>query len=487
MRITREHGRILSVETKFRGDALAEDALASATTLVVADAEAFNETGGWLTINDQVIEYTEVDDDASTITLAEGLTAAADQGDAVHLYSEFYQGAVDYQELLVELDGEYDNPETVVAELADGLEPLPEGDRGKGGESCTLLRVSDDEWEVVNVGGRPKRSAGQQYEADDVYVLTAADIAAGTATQPLTHRPVRESVDARWGVLPQEPAEYTVNYDAQTITWPLGGFEVAGDRLWVHYEYLVAGATLEAGDDPVGVLLVTRDAAQTSVTTTKAALEAGGFTVTVAATDSGTGIDQGRTVLDALDLTNVDVIVSCYPAAYNAGYPWVEWLREKWDAGYPIMVGGREYGTVEGAAEHASEHLGFASTVAVQNNADTEAVTARSMRIDAAHAATTGYVVGATHQVMVASNYFVFAWGGTLAGTRLGYYGAGSGFEGPYMCAVNPGDAMKAGALAPATAPARAAWCGWLYGGESDYTDAGKTILAQTVNWLAGR
>jgi hypothetical protein len=236
-RLKREHGRIMSVETKTRGDALAEDAAAAATTLVVGDAGDFDEDGGWLLINDQVVEYLEVDDDESTITLAEGLDAAGSEGDAVHVWSTLYDEVVDYQEALVEVDGEYDNPEPVVAEVAEGVGDLPEGDRGAAGESCTLLRVSDDEWEIVGVGGRSRKSKSIRFEADDVYVLTADDVTAGVATFPLSHRPIDESVDARWRTVSQEPTEYTVNYDAKTITWPLDGFEQAGDRIWVHYAY----------------------------------------------------------------------------------------------------------------------------------------------------------------------------------------------------------------------------------------------------------
>lgn len=240
-RLGREHGRILSVETKVRGDALDEDALAGATTLVVGDAGDFDEDGGWLTINGQVVEYTAVDDDEGIITLATGLTAAADEGDAVHLWDPLYEEVVDYQEAQVELDGEHDNPEPVVAEVAEGVGDLPEGDRGGPGESCTLHLVSDDdesdECEIVGVGGRPRKSQGMRAEADDNYVLTADDVAAGVFTWPLSHRPIDESVLAYWLSVAQRPTEYTVNYDDQTITWPLSGFEKAGDRFWVHYWY----------------------------------------------------------------------------------------------------------------------------------------------------------------------------------------------------------------------------------------------------------
>lgn len=243
-RLQRAHGRILGVETKTRGSALDEDAVAAATTLVVADAGDFDEDGGWLTINGQLVEYTAVDDDEGTISLATGLDAAAEDGDAVHVWSTLYEEVVEYQVATVELDGERDNPEQVEAEVSELIGDLPEGDRGGPGESCTLQLIEDgdgdpdsDEWEVVAVGGRSRKSKSIRFEADDTYVLSSFDVAAGTATMPLSHRPIDESLVAVWAGVPQRPTHYTVNYDELTITWPLSGFEQAGDRIWVHYAY----------------------------------------------------------------------------------------------------------------------------------------------------------------------------------------------------------------------------------------------------------
>lgn len=245
----REHGRILSVETMQRGSALAADAAAAATSITVDDAGDFDEDGGWLYIGTQVVEFTACNDDTGVLTLATGLTALAEQGDPVHVYDPLYGEVVDYQVALVVLDGEHDNPDPVEAEVAEGVEDLPEGDRGKAGESCTLLRIGVDEWELIGVGGRPRKSRGIRFEADDTYVLTAGDITAASASIPLTHRPVVEGLTAVLASIPQRPTNYTINYDTRRLTMPLSGWEKSGDRVWVHYAYRkgVGTATIPPG------------------------------------------------------------------------------------------------------------------------------------------------------------------------------------------------------------------------------------------------
>lgn len=244
----REHGRILSVETMARGDSLADDFAAGATSITVNDAGDFDEDGGWLYVGAQTVEYTECDDDTGIITLADPLAAAAEQGDPVRLWSDLYGEVVEYQQALVELDGEYDNPDPVAAEVAEGVGELPEGDRGKAGESCTLHRVSDDEWEVVAVGGRSRKSQGSRWEQDDYYVLTADDVAAGVAVAPLSHRPNDEALTCVLAGAPQRPTSWTIDYNAQTLTVPLSGWEKAGDVLWVHYAYRKGIATTTISD-----------------------------------------------------------------------------------------------------------------------------------------------------------------------------------------------------------------------------------------------
>lgn len=236
-------GRVTNVSDDDLGSSLDGDHAIGATTLKVQNVADFDEDGGTLVINDQQIVYVSCDDDTDTITLAEGLAAAADGGDTVSVWDTLRQVIAVDKVASVDVGDDYsDDIEAVVA--LHLVEHLVEGPRGDDGESVVLeLDEEDAEWKVVEILGLGgPGSSGVKFEANDVYVLTAADVTAGSATIPLSHRPIEESVVAFWGVLPQEPTEYTVNYDAETVTWPLDGFEEVGDRLWLHYAYLVAGA-----------------------------------------------------------------------------------------------------------------------------------------------------------------------------------------------------------------------------------------------------
>lgn len=77
-----------------------------------------------------------------------------------------------------------------------------------------------------------------KFEDDDAYSVTAADVLGGSATFPVTLRPIEESPILHWEGEPQPPTEYTVNYADQLITVALPDFVEEGDRLEVHYAYL---------------------------------------------------------------------------------------------------------------------------------------------------------------------------------------------------------------------------------------------------------
>lgn len=257
--MSRAHGRITVVWTKDLGTTLTQDEAAGATVLHVDDVapfnddEVFDEDGnlGYLQVGAQTVGYTAVDDDASMITLAAALAADASQDDDVLVWDDLY-GEVDTQQWAwVEPDGG-DRQDPYEVEVDDSFE-LVDGDRGKRGESCTIRRLpGSDVWTLVHVSGRPSKARGIRFESDDVYTLTTADIAAGSATLFLTHRPVDESVKLWWRTVAQEPTEYTVDYDAQTITLPLTGCERVGDRLWVHYSYRKGLGTLQRLSIPLG-------------------------------------------------------------------------------------------------------------------------------------------------------------------------------------------------------------------------------------------
>ena len=85
------------------------------------------------------------------------------------------------------------------------------------------------------------------WEKDDAYTLTAADVTAGSFTFQLSHIPIEESVQAAWGGVTQAPTEYGVDEDG-LVTWPLEGFELAGDVFSFHYQYLQGVAEPTSGE-----------------------------------------------------------------------------------------------------------------------------------------------------------------------------------------------------------------------------------------------
>lgn len=231
-------GRLLRVWEESIGTSLTADAAVAATTLSVDDVSPFNDDGdgGWLQVGAQVIAYTTVDDDASTITLATAITTLVEDGEDVAVWNDLYDEVDTVQRAHVVVEGDDNNHDVIEAVVADTVSDLANGDRGKPRETVVLER-DGDEWELIRVKGRPSKSRGHKYEADDTHTLTATDITAGTVTFPLTHRPLDESLKAWLGGVFQEPTEYTINYAAKTITWPLDGWESAGLRIAVHYAY----------------------------------------------------------------------------------------------------------------------------------------------------------------------------------------------------------------------------------------------------------
>jgi hypothetical protein len=237
-----ERGNIEVVDILPLRAALDGDHAINSTTLTVVVSEAvFDEAGGQVLVNDVLYTYTAYDDDAGTLTLAgTGLTAAAADDDWVNVYEPLYNAIKTTKSGRVRLLGAADNDEPISAVFAQQLlDKLSGGIRGTVGEEC-LLELDGETWRIIDIYGLDDPDtgpAGPKWEADDTYVLTSADITAGTATVPLSHQPIPESLVAFFGVMGQRPSNYTINYGAQTITWPLAGWEAAGDRIWVHYAY----------------------------------------------------------------------------------------------------------------------------------------------------------------------------------------------------------------------------------------------------------
>ena len=80
--------------------------------------------------------------------------------------------------------------------------------------------------------------ATMKAEANDAHIVTADNVASGSATILLTYKPIDESVKLWWGGEFQSPTEYTVDYTLNEVAISLPAYVEEGDLLWVHYWYL---------------------------------------------------------------------------------------------------------------------------------------------------------------------------------------------------------------------------------------------------------
>ncbi len=227
------------------------------------------------------------------------------------------------------------------------------------------------------------------------------------------------------------------------------------------------------------VLLVTGGTTHNAYTNTKAALESKGHTVTVS-------LDT-QAALDAASLTGVNAIVAVRVTSSSTTTYLHTWLRDRWSAGYPILLGGSEF-PVSGT-NHTSEHLGICADARTYANTDTVSSLAKNMRVVGSHKITAGFTDGSQVAVLSGDNYTTlhFTLGAPYGTTQHGDVFAGTTDYGISLLSVEAGAAINGSASAApgAVAPARAAFCGWLYAGQSDYTANGKTLIDQIIRWLA--
>ena len=157
------HGLTTGVYAEDLGDQLATDQVIDDTVLHVNDVCDFDELGGYLLLNDAVLEYLTVDDDDSTITLAAPLTAAAAVDDRVDVWDQANnQKATAYKAVVTNLDGFEDAApiEAVVSDqLAHALQPM----MTEGNGVSTVLERSGSELEVTGILGRAFSLASLQY------------------------------------------------------------------------------------------------------------------------------------------------------------------------------------------------------------------------------------------------------------------------------------------------------------------------------------
>lgn len=155
------HAVVQGVYAEDLGDALTTAAAVNDTVLHVRDVADFDEEGGFLVLNDTVLEYVTCDDDDSTITLAAPLAAAAAVDDRIDVWDEANgQKATVYKAVVDQIDG-FDGVATVLVDqsLAHALADTM---REATGESVSLAR-DGSELKLVAVHGRRFALAALQY------------------------------------------------------------------------------------------------------------------------------------------------------------------------------------------------------------------------------------------------------------------------------------------------------------------------------------
>lgn len=130
------------------GSELVADVAANVTTLTVDDTTDYDDDGGTVSVNGQVVEFVGVDEDAGTISLVSPLAAAATVGDRVFVMGG---GQVLYRHTLVASCGDGDPAEPVVPFEQRAM--WPEGDY----DEAVQVLLSDDLERIVSVPGATPR------------------------------------------------------------------------------------------------------------------------------------------------------------------------------------------------------------------------------------------------------------------------------------------------------------------------------------------
>lgn len=150
-------GKVYSVARQKAGGEVLVDAPTGSTGITLLDASDFDESGGQVSINDEVYTYTHVDMDEDVVTLASGLTAPVVEGDML-----FLEPVAEYMVAIVNLDDQ--NP--IEARLSQSMNlTLAEGERlEEEAETVTLIQEGGV-YVVTDVVGRPA-----VIDADNVYI-----------------------------------------------------------------------------------------------------------------------------------------------------------------------------------------------------------------------------------------------------------------------------------------------------------------------------
>lgn len=227
-------GRLVSVDRVPYGDALSAAASAGATTLYVDDAVDFDEDGGYLRINGEVIAYLSADLDLDTITLATPLSASAEDGTLVEVWDLIVSDVASELVAQVVDEGENFADDTLEAIVDNPVAPLvPLGIRGSAGEGVIMQYRGETLFVIAVLGREP---VAQGFVNDDTAVWSGT----GTPTVALSRVPIAGSLLIRQNGTVLSPA--VVAYDSQTNTVTVDTTAVVcrgGDTFIAYYAYNV--------------------------------------------------------------------------------------------------------------------------------------------------------------------------------------------------------------------------------------------------------
>lgn len=149
-------GHVHGVYRVTAGHTLAVAASIGDTVLYMADTSDYDEAGGQVLVSGDVYDYTGIDPDAETLTLATPLTVAAAYEDPVDVFDPEVGGMVVVgYEASVLLDDADPTGRTITVDVQHGLVPmLEESTRGGPGEAVTLVRDGEHDWTIWQVDGK---------------------------------------------------------------------------------------------------------------------------------------------------------------------------------------------------------------------------------------------------------------------------------------------------------------------------------------------
>ena len=168
-------GRVVSVDFRRDGSRLTADASIGATVLYVEQPGDFDEDGGQVLVGGDVYTYSNLDEDAGSITIDPALSVASVVDDPVDIFdTEVGTIVVEYVALVL-LDDQDPGDEPIEVSINHGLfDYLAAGVRGAAAENVTLSPDGPDDYVITQVDGK---------EVDNLAVDEAVTLAGEAITQ----------------------------------------------------------------------------------------------------------------------------------------------------------------------------------------------------------------------------------------------------------------------------------------------------------------